>query len=79
MRFDTYYKKLSKPERTAFSLSADTSAAYIENHLMAKPCRRRLPRPQLIKSLSAASNKVCSVSDLLEFFYEEILSEDKDT
>jgi len=68
MDFKLYYRQLDREQRKAFANRAQTSTRYIENHLM---FRRRIPRPDMLERLAAASQGKVSYGDLVTFFYQE--------
>lgn len=69
MDFRTYFKGLSEIEQAEYAERAGTSAAYIHTHFLSHP-PRRIPRPDLMRALAAATNGAVSLHELLCHFYE---------
>lgn len=70
MKFEEYYRSLRGKERDRYAQRAGTTRAYIEAHLLAPPERRKVARKKLVEGLAAASDGNCTVSEILEHFYE---------
>lgn len=66
MNFKTYYRGLEQPEREAFAKRANTSADYINIHLIS---RNKIPRKKLMESLADASNGCVSYAEVVDYFY----------
>lgn len=69
MDFKTFYLALDRPQRDAFAAMANTTARYIEMHLVSK---RKVPRPALMDGLAGALaffGAGISKPELVGFFY----------
>ncbi|MGH8761239.1 MAG: hypothetical protein ACREVW_17315 [Burkholderiales bacterium] len=67
MDLRTYYYGLNAAEREAFARRAQTTVGYIQCHLIT---RRKIPRPNSMRKLAAASGDRVSLDDLLVYFYK---------
>ena len=63
----TYYYALDAAEREAFARRAQTTVGYIQCHLIT---RRKIPRPNSMRKLAAASENRVTLDDLLAYFYK---------
>ena len=66
MDLKTYFYGLSPEEREAFARRAETTVGYLRCHLIT---RRKIPRPESMQKLAAASQRQVSLDDLLTYFY----------
>lgn len=66
MNYKTYFRSLDQAGREAHAKRANTSAEYINIHLISK---RKIPRKELMQSLANASEGNCSYQDLINYFY----------
>jgi hypothetical protein len=67
MDFKRYFYALSPSDREAFAEHAGTSVGYIQCHLIT---RRKIPRPEKMQRLVAASHGHVTLDDLLTYFYK---------
>lgn len=67
MDFKEWFLSLSEDQREKYASDAGTTSGYIRVHLIG---RRKIPRPELLRSLAAASRGKFTVPKLLAFFYE---------
>jgi hypothetical protein len=67
MDLRTYFYGLDPTEREAFARRAQTTVEYIQCHLIT---RRKIPRPDSMRKLAAASQDQVSLDDLLACFYK---------
>jgi hypothetical protein len=67
MDLRTYFYGLDQTEREAFARRAQTTVGYIQSHLIT--CRK-IPRPDSMRKLAAASENRVSLDDLLAYFYK---------
>ncbi len=67
MDFKLYFYGLTALERNAYADRAGTTVRYIQCHLIT---RRKIPRPDSMRKLAAASENSISLDDLLAYFYK---------
>lgn len=67
MNLKLFYAGLSEPQKVEFAEKAGTTVRYIESHLIH---RNRVPRKELIKGLSEASNGALNQNSLILWFHE---------
>lgn len=67
MNLKTYYTSLNDSQKIEFAQKAGTTIRYLESHLIH---RSRVPRPDLIKKLSDASNGKLPQKELILWFHE---------
>lgn len=68
--FKTFYRSLTKEQKTEFASDVGTTNRYIETHLV---YARKIPGPKLMERIYAACIKFgadFSKADLIAFFYE---------
>lgn len=70
MKYRDYFSGLHADQREAYAQRAGTSAAYVQIHLMASP-PRKIPRPELLRSLAEATEGACTFQDVLAHFYPD--------
>lgn len=73
MDFKTYFRGLDQSEREAFAKRAETSADYVNIHLVP---RNKIPRKENMKLLAEATQGAVSYSEIVDYFYKEEQSED---
>lgn len=68
MKWEKYYRNLTKQEREAYAAAAGTTIGHIENHLLPG---RKVPRRELMSNLAKSTEGKCSMLDLVKHFYIE--------
>ena len=68
MNYKKYFREMDQPSRVAHAKRAETSAEYINIHLIP---RYKIPRKELMRKLANASEGKVSYLDIVNYFYAE--------
>lgn len=69
MDYAKYFFSMTKPEQDRYAKASGTNGVYLRTHIFVPAVRRKIPRKDLITSLTDNTNGKCTITDVLTFLY----------